>query len=167
MMLWAVDPGRTTGNRLLSVNAVEPGILARPYRTADYKTVVQQSPMEFLTRAEEFIADCDARGGDPLHFQIESFTITAATAKKGAEHDALHIIGTLLYFCHKYANWCTGNVTFGFTKPASVMRLFPDPVLKSLGLHTPGKPHGNDAARHGAFWLLDNGYIGLDEMRPS
>lgn len=138
----------------------------RTYEIDDVKGVVQQPQMEFLDRCEAYLSDCEFRGGLPLHFRIETFTITQATTKKGAEHSAMHVIGTLQYFLHKYETWCEGNVSVSYSKPSDVMKLFPDDVLKSLGLHTPGRGHANDAARHAAHYMLDDGLIGYSDMYP-
>lgn len=83
--------------------------------------------------------------------QIERFTITSATLKKARESEPLDVIGYL-----KYCAWrCDFPV--GWSKPADVMHSFPDASLKKAGMHTPGKGHANDAARHLAWNLVRGG----------
>jgi hypothetical protein len=82
------------------------------------------------------------------HIQIEQFIINAATIRKVRVYDSLYLIGYL-----RYAAWRCGFPT-AFTKPSDVMKPFDDAALKRAGMHTPGKEHANDAARHLAHRLV-------------
>jgi hypothetical protein len=82
--------------------------------------------------------------------QIEKFVITQATIRKARESDPLDVIGYL-----RYAAWRCG-FKVGWSKPADVMKTFPDPALKKAEMFTRGCPHGNDAARHLAWYLVRN-----------
>lgn len=169
MILWAVDPGVTTGNRVLVINS--HGIpqldkIAPPGKwciadadayggyTGGYTGWIEQERFSFLSRVEHVLS----LHVDAVHFQIERFTITSATAKKGAQPEPLYVIGALEYLATKY------HATFDFSLPSQVMKLFPDPVLKKLSLFIKGKGHANDAARHAAFYLLNHELITYDDM---
>jgi hypothetical protein len=92
--------------------------------------------------------ECDSLDGG--HVQVEKFTISQATIRKAAESDPLDVIGYL-----KYAAWRCG-FEIGWSKPADVMKTFPDASLKKAGMFIPGKGHANDAARHLAWYLVKN-----------
>lgn len=165
MILIAVDPGVTTGNRIIIINShgipqldklAPPGkwCVADPDYTGGYSSVVEQDRFPFLARMEHILR----LHVDAVHFQVERFTITSATAKKGAQPEPLYVIGALMYLAEKY------NATLDMSLPSQVMKLFPDPVLKTLGLFTKGKGHANDAARHAAFYLLNHDLITYDDM---
>lgn len=124
--VWAFDPGTTTG-----VAIWNDGIF-----TAYQFTV------------EELYAYVDSRCGGITNAQIERFTISAATLRKGRVDDPLDVIGYL-----KYAAWRCG-FPYRFSKPADVMQTFPDSALKRAGMFTTGKQHANDAARHLARSLV-------------
>lgn len=167
MILWAVDPGVTTGNRILYINThgipeaehIAPaGLWCAADTETDYISQVEQEFFPFLARVERLL-QCHT---DAVHFQIERFTITSATAKKGAQPEPLYVIGALLYLIERYSHAC--RITHDFSMPSQVMKLFPDPVLKKLGLFLKGKGHANDAARHAALYLLKNDYITYEDM---
>lgn len=126
MSLWAFDPGKLTGVAVWH----------------DGKFWAGQYTVEELY---QLVDDACAEISEA---QIERFTISNATVKKAPESDPLDVIGYL-----KYAAWRCG-FQVGWSKPADVMRSFPDPALKKAGLFTPGKGHANDAARHLAWKLV-------------
>lgn len=94
------------------------------------------------------------------HVQIEQFVINSGTVKKTIVYDSLYIIGYL-----RYAAWRCGFGT-SFTKPADVMAPFPDVALKRAKMHTPGKEHANDAARHLAHYMVRNRLISGSVFLP-
>lgn len=163
MILWAVDPGVTTGNRILVINShgmpefnriAPPGLWCTSDTYENLIGMVEQPFFTFLSRVEQVLR----LHVDAVHFQIERFTITSATAKKGAQPEPLYVIGALMYLAEKY------DATYDFSLPSQVMKLFPDPVLKKLKLFIKGKGHANDAARHAAFYLLNHELITYDDM---
>lgn len=82
------------------------------------------------------------------HAQIEKFIINQRTIRTTVVYDSLYLIGYL-----RYAAWRCG-FPVDFTKPSDVMAPFPDAALKRAGMHTPGKEHANDAARHLARYMV-------------
>lgn len=134
MIVYAFDPGKITGVAMWNTEA-----MVGPQFYAWQFTV------------EELYEFVDERCGHFEYAQIEKFTITAATVKKARESEPLDVIGYL-----KYAAWRCG-FKVGWSKPADVMRSFPDAALRKAGLYTPGKGHANDAARHLAWYTVKNG----------
>jgi len=136
----AVDPGGTTGWCLLRAGETIP-------------ETFQHTPYEFEKKAHEIFQRPDARNAILI---VERFTITAATAKKSQQPEALEIIGTLKYLAKFYA-----KLTPNFQSPADVMRLVTDQRLKALGWYRPGIPHGMDSLRHLAAALARRGELRL------
>lgn len=94
------------------------------------------------------------------HVQIESFIINAGTVKKTIVYDSLYLIGYL-----RYSAWRCG-FPMQFSKPADVMKAFPDVALKRAGMHFPGHGHANDAARHLAYHLVKTRQISGSVFLP-
>lgn len=128
MRYWAFDPGKMTGVAYWDDGAFWSGQFTVP---------------ELYGHVDEWADD-----GWIEHMQIEKFTITTATIRKAREPDPMDVIGYLKYIAWKY------EIEVGWTKPADVMKSFPDPVLKKAGMFTVGAPHGNDASRHLAWKLV-------------
>jgi hypothetical protein len=63
----------------------------------------------------------------------------------------VYIIGALSALCR-------GKVELVLQMP-SQKSLCDDPRLKSMGMHTPGQPHGNDAVRHGIIYLRNKRHM--------
>jgi hypothetical protein len=133
-MMWAFDPGTLTG---VSVWDGADGL----------------SPLSGQYTVEELYALVDEHCTDVATAQVELFTITEATVRKARVSDPMDVIGFL-----KYAGWRCGWTT-AWTKPADVMRRFPDAALKKAGLFVRGRPHQNDATRHLAAALVKAGRI--------
>lgn len=132
-LIIAFDPGKITGVAMWEGTTAEDADF-----TADQYTVE-----DLYVAVDEW---CDT-----MDFaQIEKFTISQATIRKAAESDPLDVIGYL-----KYAAWRCG-FQIGWSKPADVMKTFPDAALKKAGMFTPGKGHANDATRHLAWYLVKN-----------
>lgn len=104
----------------------------------------------------DFYTWWDMHGQEVKHVQCEAFTINAATIRKTVVYDSLYLIGYLRYCSHR------DGFTLAFTKPADVMAPFPDAALKRAGMHSPGKGHANDAARHLAHYMVRHGRSGSD-----
>lgn len=134
----AVDPGGTTGWSLLT----EPG--GKPHSAQD-------KPYDFERKAHLLLNQDDA--SDAL-IVVERFTITAATAKKSQQPDALKQIGALEYLARCYA-----GLDLNYQSPAEVMRLVTDTRLRALGWYIPGKEHSNDSLRHMVAFLAKRGEI--------
>lgn len=131
MRIYAFDPGKITGIAVWETDT----------------STFYADQLDVFGLYEYVDSACEQIG----EAQIERFTITAATLKKSRETEPLDVIGYL-----KYCAWrCDFPV--GWSKPADVMHSFPDAALKKAGLHTPGKGHANDAARHLAWNLVKGG----------
>lgn len=136
----AVDPGGTTGWCLWDDEAPAP-------------LAAEDQPYDFLRKAHLLLQRDDA---DRSTVVCERFVITAATAKKSQQPDALHQIGALGYLARYEA-----GLDVHFQNPADVMRLATDERLRKLGWYVPGKGHANDALRHLAVWCAKSGRIEL------
>jgi hypothetical protein len=84
---------------------------------------------------------------------IESYLITARTAKLTQQHEPLEIIGALRYL----ASRCAWN--FVMQKPAEAKRFCDDDRLRKMGWFGKGARHSNDAARHLFLYLVKQGEI--------
>lgn len=139
-LIWAFDPGVTTG-------------------VATWDTETGELVVSQLLRPELYVV-VDAACAEIAHARIEAFTITAATAKKVQVPDPLYVIGYL-----QYSAWrCDFDVSF--SKPADVMSTFTDVALKRAGMFTPGVPHGVDATRHLAHFLVSHKLIAARQFLP-
>lgn len=125
-LIAAFDPGITTG-----VAWLEDGVFHSDQFNEDllYQWVD--------TRCEQFD-----------HVQIEQFLINASTLRKSRVMEPIWVTGYL-----RYAAWRCG-FPVEFSKPSDVMAAFDDVALKRGKMHTPGKQHANDAARHLARYLV-------------
>lgn len=81
------------------------------------------------------------------HIVCESFDLREGV--HGADLTPTYIIGAL------EALYPRAVVPTIYQKP-SQKALCGDDRLRKLGLHTPGKPHANDAVRHGIIYLRNN-----------
>lgn len=133
MTVWAFDPGTLTGVAVWDGHGL--------------------SPLSGQYEVEELYALVDEHCMDVNAAQVERFTITEATIRKARVSDPMDVIGYL-----RYAAWRCGW-PISWTKPADVMRRFPDAALKRAGLHVKGRPHQNDAARHLAAALVHSGAL--------
>lgn len=125
----AVDPGGMTGFAYT--------LLGEHWEPAN--VVADQMPAH---------AFCDWTYAQPafIHtntlFVCESFKITAATAKKTAQPDALETIGVLKFFARR------SNAQFHLQDPGSAKTFVTDKQLRKIGLWKPGQDHARDAIRH-------------------
>lgn len=130
-LIYAFDPGKLTGIAV--------------WDTETSKLYADQ--LDVFSLYEYVDSACEQIG----FAQIEKFTISTATVKKARETEPLDVIGYL-----KYAAWRCG-FDIGWSKPADVMKSFPDGALRKAGMYTRGKGHANDATRHLAWYLVKNG----------
>lgn len=73
---------------------------------------------------------------------VERYTITAQTARKSQQTDALEVIGVLKYLARRK------GAQFEMQTPAAAKNFCTDAQIKRLGLWQPGKDHARDAIRH-------------------
>lgn len=85
---------------------------------------------------------------------IERYTVTADTAKKSRQYDALEIIGALKYIC--YVNGVAPPV---MQYPAEGKAFGTDRKLHKVGWFSRGHGHANDAARHLLCYSVKHGLV--------
>lgn len=87
--------------------------------------------------------------GFQMEFVAERFTITAQTAQKSPQYDALYIIGHVEAVCY------ASGIPFALQTPTQAKAFSTDEKLKRLGWYKPTiGGHANDAARHMLRWLV-------------
>lgn len=128
-----VDPGGTTGLALFDYSDNEYELL--------WKKQVPNSLQGFLDWHwdEGQFLDLDA-------LVCESFDLRAGIFP---DLSPVYIIGAI------EALWPKAVVDIVYQKP-SQKHLCEDPVLKRMNLHSPGRPHANDAVRHGIIYMRNN-----------
>lgn len=94
----------------------------------------------------------DNRDFDQDIFVIETYTITASTAKKSQQTDALRLTGCLEWMAYPYRKVI-------YQKPSEAKAFSTDKKLKRIGWYTPGKGHANDAARHLLLTCVRRGLV--------
>ena len=122
-----VDPGKTTGVFILGMI----GWTAWAYEYRD----------ELGDELERFLAEWR---GQVAGIWCEKFTIGPGTLRTGTEdaYWSIEATGVVKHLGRRY-----GVPVDNRQKPADAKKLFPDPVLKRFGWHSPGRGHANDAAR--------------------
>jgi hypothetical protein len=87
----------------------------------------------------------------------ETFTITAATAKKSQATWSLEHIGAI----KQHLRDIDGHLgRLHMQSPGDAKRIFPNAALKSLGLwHVGGEGHAIDAIRHMCLTALDQAWV--------
>ena len=83
----------------------------------------------------------------------EAFTITPVTYRMPEASTAIEMIGIARYFALKY------RITIIPARARQARSACPPVMLKALGLHHPGKPHANDAARHLVAQMISAGTL--------
>lgn len=141
MRVVGIDPGLATG--LVSVNIDDDGNLG----AVEAYELDQMGLGHYM---ETLYGQWRSLGTKPT-IVIESFTITAATAKNSPAPWSLENIGVVRYFSQK------ADFPLVFQTPAQAKRLATDDILKAAGLYFKGngfKGHANDAARHVVTYLM-------------
>lgn len=133
VIVMGIDPGLTTGWFLYRPDGL--AALGRPQLT---HLAGQTAGRHAFYRDFDTIVGA----GAPLIVVIEKFTINAVTAKNSPQYDPLYIIGAVDRQCEKL------GIPFHCQTPSEAKSFADDAKLKSVGWHTPGLDHGNDAARH-------------------
>ncbi len=136
----AIDPGGTTGWAHIKNGDEKP-------------QAFQDKPYDFLLKVHGLLSKTDARDAIIV---CERFTITAATAKKSQQPEALEQIGAVRYLARYYA-----DLDLHMQGPVEVMRLVDNRRLKALGWYVPGRDHSNDALRHLATYLAKRNELRL------
>lgn len=129
----SVDPGGTTGLALFEYAQDEYELL--------WKRQVPNSLHGFL--------DWHWDEGQFLDLQTivcESFDLRAGIYP---DLSPVYIIGAI------EALWPNKLIDIIYQKP-SQKHLCEDPILKKMNLYSPGRPHANDAVRHGIIYMRNN-----------
>lgn len=124
-LIIGVDPGLTTGIAWLHADKFEAAELS-PLDTCDF----------VLTQLKNDL---------PTIVSAERFTFQASSAKKTRQYDALEIIGTLRWLCHRY------RATFITPGASEAQRIGSPQVLRALGWWQRGKDHSNKAGAQVAY----------------
>ena len=143
-----IDPGLTTG--ICSVGVTDGELTCIEHLQLD-----QMDTGHYI----EGVYKNWRREGDKPIIVMESFLITAATAKNSQAPWSLEVIGNVRFFCGK------GGFTLKFQTPAQAKRLASDEFLKACGLYAKGLPHATDAARHVFTYLVTEEGLLQDAIR--
>lgn len=106
------------------------------------------------TPADEFL---DWVCGTPLLLDgnglwlVESFTITAQTARLSQQPVPMEVIGVLKFLARR------SGVRLELQTPASAKRFVSDAQLRKIGLWQPGRDHARDALRHLVLGIVTHG----------
>lgn len=73
---------------------------------------------------------------------VESFTVTAKTARMSQQPVPMEVIGVLKFLARR------SGARMEMQTPASAKRFVNDEQLRKIGLWQPGKDHARDALRH-------------------
>ena len=150
----AIDPGKITG--LVSLTIDEEGNL----ENVEAHEIDHMGVGHYM---EMLYGQWRSTGVKPI-VVIESFTITAATAKNSPAPWSLETIGIVRYFCDK------AGFELVFQTPAQAKRLATDDILKAAGLYFKGNGfagHANDAARHACYRLMTANGMLQDAIRST
>jgi hypothetical protein len=134
----AVDPGKMTGWAYTWLMETWD---------ANNVTAGQTPAAEFC----DWIADTPAFMMAGNLFIVESFTITASTARKSPQPDALETIGVLKFLARR------SGARLEEQMPSAAKRFVSDTQLRNLNLWYPGKDHARDAIRHLVLGIVSHG----------
>jgi len=139
----AVDPGKASGVCVVSWSGDR-----EESPTLEYSAEVQ--PEEYAGSVRHGISL--VAGADTSLVACERFTITAQTVRNSQAPYSLEQIGVLKHLCRESGRPVDGIV---FQAPVDAKRMFPNEVLKGLGIwHRGGAGHANDAIRHALLALV-------------
>lgn len=127
----SLDPGGTTGVAIIE------------YGTEDYQLIKTWQIPNGLQGFLDFHWD-ELEDWEFDQIICESFDLREGVY--GADLSPVYIIGAL------EALYPKATIDLVYQKP-SQKSLCGDDRLRKLGLHTPGRPHANDAVRHGIIYL--------------
>jgi hypothetical protein len=146
----SVDPGKATGVAYFKHEVgSDPEILHSSEVQAD----------EFAPWLRGVVDDALARTALTDHqivFICERFIINAQTVRNSQAPYSLEQIGVMKQVMRDY-NFKDSDIKW--QSPADAKAMFPNPALKKVGLwHKGGEGHALDAIRHGALYLVKNGW---------
>lgn len=148
-----IDPGKATGICSVAINP-DTGDLA-------FVECLEVDHMDLGHYMETVYGQWRSLGVKPTII-IESFTITAATAKNSPAPWSLEAIGLVRFFCGK------AGFDLVFQTPAQAKRLATNELLKAAGLYVPSPGgHQADAARHVCYYLMTNKGLLQDAIRAT
>lgn len=137
MKFLSLDPGGTTGFAIINYGRTQAPIVERFGQITD--------------GLDGFIKWYDINGRYDWSFVVcESFILRPGV--HGADITPAYVIGALAAL--EAAHDCT--VAY---QPPSQKKLCDDDVLKRMGMYQPGKPHANDAIRHGIIYLRNQKHL--------
>lgn len=126
----SLDPGGTTGAAFFEYSDNEYELL--------WKRQIPNGLQGFL----------DWHWDEAQFFDIDTIVCESFDLRAGIYPDLspVYIIGAV------EALWPNAVVDIEYQKP-SQKHLCEDVILKKMNLHSPGKPHANDAVRHGIIYM--------------
>lgn len=134
----AVDPGNMTGWAYAALHG--------PW-SAGIVTSDQTPANEFC----DWVADSIVPLGlDGIWF-VESFTVTAQTARLSQQPVPMEVIGVLKFLARR------SGVRLELQTPAAAKRFVSDAQLRKIGLWQPGRDHARDALRHLVLGIVTHG----------
>jgi hypothetical protein len=134
----AVDPGDTTGWAFMTMHEYwSPGnVTAGQHFANDF--------LDWITKTPQFL--------DPsCLILVESFTVTAQTARLSQQPVAMEVIGVLKFLARR------SGTRLEMQTPAAAKRFCSDAQLRKIGLWHPGKDHARDAIRHLILGIVTHG----------
>jgi hypothetical protein len=134
----AVDPGDMTGWAFASLDTPwTPGSVIAGQRPAD----------DFL----DVIAGWRELRNPECLVIVETFTITAQTARLSQQPVPMEVIGVLKFLTRR------AGAQLQMQTPAAAKRFCSDAQLRKIGLWQPGKDHARDAIRHLVLGIVTHG----------
>jgi hypothetical protein len=143
-----VDPGKASGVCVVSWSG-DPGdapvlVSSREVQPEEYADEVRHG-LSLRPDSGSFVVAC------------ERFTITAQTVRNSQAPYSLEQIGVLKHLCREAGHPVGGIV---FQAPVDAKRMFPNDVLRGLGIwHRGGEGHANDAIRHALLSLVKSRWV--------
>lgn len=132
----AVDPGNMTGWSVWSGSGWDPRDVRSGQMPAD----------QFV----DWVADEAIEWSTPTLF-VESFTVTAQTARMSPQPVPIEVIGVLKFLARR------SGARLVMQSPAAAKRFVTDSQLRKIGLWQPGKDHARDAIRHLVLGIVTHG----------
>lgn len=134
----AVDPGDMTGWAYTMMGGHwAPGSV----------TAGQMPANDFL----DMIAAWTALHDSSCLVLVETFTVTAQTARLSQQPVPMEVIGVLKFLTRR------AGAQLQMQTPAAAKRFCSDSQLRKIGLWQPGKDHARDAIRHLVLGIVNHG----------
>ena len=134
----AVDPGNTVGwaYAMLGSHWSRTAVTSGQTASDDF--------LDWLTGSTMFL-------DQSCIWLVESFTVTAMTARLSQQPVPMEVIGVLRYLARR------SGVHLELQTPAAAKRFVSDDQLRKIGLWQPGKDHARDAIRHLVLGIVTHG----------